>query len=54
MCWGAGKLPLLEIVFLLERQEQQSDEGVRTISFKSVYGMNMNGECEACMISCMT
>jgi hypothetical protein len=38
----AGKLPLMEIVFLLEREERQ-DEQSKSIHFKSVYGMPIKG-----------
>lgn len=39
---GAGKLPLMEIVFLLERQEQMIGDK-RSIAFNSVYGMPIKG-----------
>lgn len=39
-----GKLPLMEIVFLLERQEHHPHESYRSISFNSVYGMPLKGE----------
>jgi hypothetical protein len=38
----AGKLPLMEIVFLLEREERQNEQS-RSIHFKSVYGMPIKG-----------
>lgn len=42
-CVGpAGKLPLMEIVFLLEREERE-ETLCKSIVFKSVYGMPMTG-----------
>lgn len=40
------KLPLMEIVFLLERQEHHPHESYRSISFNSVYGMPLKGQVE--------
>lgn len=43
----AGKLPLMEIVFLLEREERE-ETLCKSLVFKSVYGMPMKGgACEA-------
>lgn len=38
----AGKLPLMEIVFLLEREERQNEQS-KSIHFKSMYGMPIKG-----------
>jgi hypothetical protein len=48
----AGKLPLMEIVFLLEREEEELED-YRAIHFKSVYGMPIKGEHETCTARCL-
>lgn len=47
----AGKLPLMEIVFLLEREEEQQED-YRAIHFKSVYGMPIKGKPYLLEASC--
>jgi hypothetical protein len=41
LCRLAGKLPLMELVIIVERSEVVQD---RSISFTSQYGMPMEGE----------
>lgn len=53
-CWlCAGKLPLMEIVFLLEREERE-ETLLKSIVFNSVYGMPIKGEQAALLACCRT